>query len=351
MKRSIQTRQMHEFLEGGAALPRMALLLLLLPTMSLRVQAQQGLPLKLLQTIPLQGVEGRIDHFALDWPGRRLFMAALGNGTVEVFDLNQGRRIHAIEGLKEPQGLAYAPDLNRLFVASGGDGSCRIYDGVTCRMIAKIDLGEDADNVRYDARTGKVYVGYGAGALAVIDAATGRHEGDIKLTAHPESFQLEKNGNRIFANVPDAREIVVIDRTKRAIVAQWPFDADRANFPMALDESSHRLFVGCRKPAEMVVFDTSSGRVLEHIPSVGDADDLWYDAARHVLYVSGGEGFISAIHQMDADHHRLLTKIPTAAGARTSFLVPEWGRLCLAVPHRGPQPAEVRVYQGEPVPH
>ena len=143
----------------------------------------------------------------------------------------------------------------------------------------------------------------------------------------------------------------MIDRTKRAIVAQWLFDGDRANFPMALDEAHHRLFVGCRKPAEMVVFDTSTGKVLERIPSVGDADDLWYDAARHLIYVSGGEGSITVIRQMDADHYRLLAKIPTAVGARTSYLVPELGRLCVAVPHRGTQAAELRIYQAEPVPH
>ena len=350
MKRYTPMRQMQEYLRRGAALSRVVVLLLLPSITSLRVQAQKDITLNLMETIPLQGIEGRIDHFALDWPGRRIFMAALGNGTVEVLDLNQGRRIHTIVGLKEPQGLAYVPELNRLFVASGGDGSCRIYDGVTYRLIAKIDLGEDADNVRYDARKGQVYVGYGAGALTVINAATGRHEGDIKLTAHPESFQLEKKGNRIFVNVPDAREIVVIDRTKRAIVAHWSLDADRASFPMALDEADHRLFVGCRKPAEMVVFDTSSGKVVARVPSVGDADDLWYDAARHVIYVSGGEGSISVIRQTDADHYRPLAKIPTAVGARTSFLVPELGRLCLAVPHRGPQPAELRIYQAEPAP-
>ena len=306
---------------------------------------RESVGLRLVKTIPLPGVEGRFDHFALDAATGRLFLAALGNGTVEIIDANTGGRIGSLRGLEEPQGIAYAPGLKRLFVASGGDGTCRIYDGAADRLLEKIDLHEDADNVRFDARGRRVYVGYGAGALAVIDAATGRHEGDIKLAAHPESFQLEKNGARIFVNVPDARSVVVIDRAKGSVIANWPLGDYHANFPMALDEPRHRLFVACRKPAEVRVLDTESGKELARIPAAGDADDLWYDAGRQSLYVSGGEGFVSVIRQLDADHYVPVAKIATAAGARTSFFAPELGRLFLAVPHRGSQSAEVRVYQ------
>ncbi len=306
---------------------------------------QENPGLRLVAAVPLPGVEGRFDHFAIDLAGRRLFLAALGNETVEVFDLMTRRRVKSLGGLREPQGIAYAPELNRLFVASGGDGSCRIYHGATYAPVGKLDLREDADNVRFDAAARRIYVGYAAGALAVMDAASGRQEGDVKLAAHPESFQLEKNGKRIFVNVPDARSIAVIDRAKGTVIANWPLDGFHANFPMALDEPHHRLFVGCRKPAEVRVFDTDSGREVARIPAVGDTDDLWYDAARHSLYVSGGEGFISVIRQIDADHYTPVAKIRTAAGARTSFFAPQINLLFLAVPHRGAQQAELRIYE------
>ena len=310
-----------------------------------RVEAAGESPLQFLKSIPLPGVEGRFDHFALDLQGNRLFAAALGNGSVEVFDLKTDRRLHTIPGLKEPQGIAYAGDLEKLFVASGGDGTCKVFDGKTYELLSTIALGDDADNVRYDFAMHRIYVGYGAGALGVIDARTNRLLGRIELNAHPESFQLEKNGNRIFVNVPDANEIVVIDREKRSVVAEWPLGSYHANFPMALDEAHHRLFVGCRRPAELEVFDTESGKEVARFPVVGDTDDLWYDAVRRMVYVSGGQGFLDVIRQTDADHYKSIARAQTAAGARTSFFAADLNRLFLAVPQRGAQGAELREFE------
>jgi DNA-binding beta-propeller fold protein YncE len=289
-------------------------------------------------------VEGRIDHLAVDLTGQRLFVAALGNNTLEVFDLKGGKHLRSIPGLAEPQGVAYVAASDRIVVASGGDGSCRIYDGQSYRQVQEVKLGEDADNVRYDAQTRRLYVGYGSGAIAVIDLARGARLADIALKGHPESFQLETKGKRIFVNVPTARQVAVLDRDKNAVVATWPLASHGANFPMALDEANHRLLVGCRTPPELLVIDTESGKLTASLPCVGDTDDLFYDARRKRVYVSGGEGAISVFDQTDADHYQPLARIPTAAGARTSLFVPATGSLYLAVPHRGSQNAEVRVY-------
>ena len=312
------------------------------------LEAEEAGPLRLIQTIPLRNVEGRIDHMAVDLKGERLFIAALGNNTVEIVDLRAGKHMETITGLHEPQGVGFVPEFNKIFVANAQSGACEVFDGSSFKRIKSIKLSDDADNIRYDAAARRVYVGYGSGGLGIIDAATGDQLGEIKLDGHPESFQLEKSGPRIFVNIPTSQKIAVVDREKRAAVTAWPVGGATANFPMALDETHHRLFVGFRKPAKLVVYDTESGKVIANLDSPGDADDIFYDGTRQRIYISGGEGFIGIIQQQDADHYKSLTKIPTASGARTSLFVPELGRLYLAVPHRGTQRAEIRVYEAQP---
>ncbi len=324
------------------------ILLITLTPFIIKVQAQEAIPLRLIQTIPMPEVEGRIDHLAVDLKGERLFVAALGNNTLEVLDLIAGKLIRSITGLQEPQGVLFIPEFNKIFVTNGEGGTCDIFDGDAFKLINRVKSLEDADNIRYDAAAKYVYIGYGSGALGILDAANGKHLGDIRLAGHPESFQLEKSGPRIFINVPTANQIAVVDQEKRAVVATWPLKGAQSNFPMALDETNHRLFVGFRKPAKLIVFDTESGKAVANLDSVGDTDDIFYDAMRKRIYVSGGEGFLDVFEQGDADHYRILAKIPTASGARTALFVPELGRLYLAVPHRGSQGAEVRVYEAQP---
>ena len=343
-------------MNGGSSLKRYPLVFALLAlaaahrpvsVSTARPVAQQGQNQALIQvaTIPLTGVEGRIDHFGVDLKGERLFMSALGNNTVEVLDLRANQRIHTISGLHEPQGVLFVPEFNKIFGANARGGTVVIFDGATFKPEGEVRYSDDADNVRYDTQARRVYVGYGEGALGAIDAATGQRLADVRLEAHPESFQLETSGGRIFVNVPDAGHIAVIDRAKQAVVARWPVQRGRANFPMALDEADHRLFVTCRQPPELMVLDTTSGAAIATLPVVGDADDTFYDAAKRRVYVSGGEGAISIIQQQDADHYQAIGRVSTAAGARTSFFLPSLRRLYVAVPHRGSQKAEVRVFE------
>ncbi|MBI3666221.1 MAG: hypothetical protein HY236_08365, partial [Acidobacteria bacterium] len=243
-------------------------------TISAMAQSSQSGPLELERTIPLPKVEGRIDHMTVDLGNQRLFVAALENNTVEVLDLGPGRRIYTIRGLNEPQGLVYLFELEKIVVANGGDGACRYFDGRSFRPLNVVQLPDDADNVRYDAVSKRLYVGYGKGALGILDAATGQRLGDIKLEGHPESFQLEKYSPRIFVNVPTAGHVAVVDREKRVVAAKWPVPQAAENFPMALDEADHRLFIGCRKPGVVLVLETVRGQVVARLNSAGDADDL-----------------------------------------------------------------------------
>ena len=320
------------------------IVLLALIILTTRAYAQEGTTLRLVQTIPLPHVEGRIDHLAVDLQGQRLFVAALGNNTLEVLDLKAGTRLHTITGLHEPQGVVFIPESNTIFVTNGQTGTCDIFDGTSFQHRNAVKLASDADNIRYDVATHTLYVGYGAGALGLIDVTRAQHLGDIPLKGHPEAFQLEQAGPRIFVNVPSAHHIAVVDRDKRAVITTWPLQGAEANFPMALDESHHRLFVGVRTPPMLMVIDTESGKEIARVQSVGDADDLFYDAPHQRIYVAGGAGLLSIVAQEDADHYTPVATIPTASGARTALFVPALSRLYLAVPHRGTQGAEIRVY-------
>jgi DNA-binding beta-propeller fold protein YncE len=314
--------------------------------MFINIQAPSAQPpLRLIQSIELPHVEGRIDHLALDPTGQKMFVAALGNNTVEVIDVKSGTHIKSLPGFREPQGILGVPDANLIAVANGQGEGVQTIDAIDYHAGKAISFGEDADNVRYDAATKRLYVGYGNGALAAISPADGKVLATVKLAGHPESFQLERTGGRIFVNVPAASHIAVVDRNAMKVIATWPFSAGSANYPMALDEANHRMFVGCRRPAKVKVYDTTTGKDIGSSDIVGDTDDLFYDAPRKRLYVSGGEGFIDVLDASAPATLIRVARVKTAEGARTSLFVPEQGRLYVAVPHRGAQRAEIRTYE------
>lgn len=328
---------------------RRSCLLLVVLALGARIsRAQQNEPLRLAQTIPLPNVHGRIDHFDVDLQGHRLFMSALGNNTLEVFDLRSNKVIYAIRGLREPQGVTYVPKSNRIFVANGDDGTIRMFDGATYKPLKTVQVSSDADDSRYDSTTNHVFVGYGDGAdagIAILDGATGSLVATIKLPGHPEGFQLEKNGKRVFVNIPSVNNIIeVVDRNTRKIVTTWQLGDARGNFPMAMDEADHRLFIVCRTPPQTLILDTESGKIIARVPSVTNADDAWYDAANKRIYVSGGGGFVTVIGRQDANHYREVSQIKTADGARTSCLVPELNGFFVGVWGQGGQPEELQIY-------
>ncbi len=310
-----------------------------------RATASAGAQLTLVKKIPLPEVSGRIDHFTFDSKNNRLLVAALGHDTLEIIDVEKGGVVQEIAGFSHPQGVGFDPDSDRYIVANADDGVCRLFDAGTLAEAGRVDLKDDADNIRYDRAAKLLWVGYGDGGLAAIDPASGRQVADIKLEGHPESFQLETKGPRIFINVPDEQEVLVVDRQKKTVVAHWALTEAGSNFPMALDEAHHRLFVGCRHPAKLVVLNTDNGAVVASMDIVGDSDDVYFDAAHHSIYASGGEGFITVVSQKNPDTYVVTDKIPTASGARTSFFDADRGLLFLAVPERLMRSAEIRVYR------
>src|SRR5258708_555712 len=295
------------------------------------------------RTIPLTDVKGKLDHSGIDIDGGRLFVSASAKSTIEVIDLKQGKIVHTIPGQSEPQGVLYVPEQGRLYVANGKDGTLRVIDGKTYAQIASIPLGEDADNIRYDAAKKQLYVGYIAGAMAVIDATTNKQVDNFTLKAHPEAFALEKNGPKLIMNTPDSHNITVYDRAQKKISAEWPMGEIKDNFTVALDETNHRTFIGSRKPPFFFVFDTETGKEIARLPLHGGSDDFHYDAKRHQIYASCGEGYIDVYAQIDADHYALKESVKTIPKG------PTWGfdgnTIYLPVQDGPNQPAEVRCYK------
>jgi DNA-binding beta-propeller fold protein YncE len=304
--------------------------------------------------IPLPTVKGRVDHLSVDVRGQRLFIAAVENHTLEVIDLKSGERVHTIGDLSEPQGVFYDASTDRLFVACALDGVTKIFDGTTFQVLATVKFPDDADNIRYDGRNKGVIVGYagakqlrkraeGAGGLGFIES-NGKKTGDIVIDAHPESFQLEKTGYRLFVNVPEKKEIEVIDAVKRSVLARWPITSGENNFPMALDEAHHRLFVGCWKPPQLLIFDTETGKQVAAGEIAGSTDDLFYDSSRGRIYVLTSKGFLEVFQQKDPDHYNRIARYPTPPRSQTGLFVQDWRKLFVAVPAQGEHSAEIRVY-------
>ena len=317
--------------------------------------AENGPALKLVQTILLPEVDGRIDHFAIDVKGRRAFLAALAKNTIEVVDLRIGRVIRTVPGFAKPQGVLFIPKFNKLFVASGADGSVKALDGTSLAVIHAASVSLGADAIGYDPRSKEMYVGSGGGDankeqgdLTVFNVANGAQVAALVTDAHAGGSVVEGHGERVFVLVPEKAEVVVLDRKTRAQVAKWTIPGIRKDVAIALDEKRHRLFLGVRTPASIVVLDSNSGAVVASVATVATLDGLSFDSATRRIYTSGGEGFVDVTQQIDADHYERIARIPTSPAARTSVFVPEWHRLYVAVPRDKERGAELRVFEAFP---
>jgi DNA-binding beta-propeller fold protein YncE len=280
--------------------------------------------------VPLGEVSGRIDHLAYDAARMRLYVAELGNDTVGIVDLRAYRVVRTVAGFKEPQGIGYEPATDTVYVANGGDGSVRLFSGADFEPLGMIALGDDADNVRIDVGAHRVYVGYGNGALAVIDPATRKRVADIALEGHPESFRLDTASPNIFVNVPDAKQIAVVSRETNRQIASWETGGLRSNYPLAIDSGKARVMSVFRHPARLQAYEPRTGRVLGGSDVCGDSDDLFVDAQRHRVYVICGDGNVDVL-DASGDDFRRLARIATSSGSRTGLFVPEIDRLVVAI--------------------
>ena len=352
-----------------------ALQLLALPSLAMgqTLQPPQKAPvLTFVGSIPLANVDGRMDHMSVDVTGERLFSSAFDNHTLEIIDLKTSKQVKSLE-LNKPQNSYYVPSANRLFVSSQGDGTVKIFDGTTLALQQTVQLSSDADNMRYDARRKHVLVDYGGekflygqvqgskgekdGAVAVLDL-DGTVLARIPTGGHPEALQPEQKGNRIFINSPDNHYVVVADLDTNKVLAQWG-NPECENYPMALDEDHHRIFVFCRGASYVSVIDTESGKQVTTIPAtpLSSSDDMFYDPSKGRLYVLSrllidksptvpGPGIIDVIQEQAGDHYEKIASYATGFGGQTGLFVPEWGKLFVAT-RRQPtgQSGEILVYE------
>jgi DNA-binding beta-propeller fold protein YncE len=332
--------------------------LLFLSVLISRTEAQEKEPLRLVQTILMPNVKGRIDHMDVDVKGKRLFVAGLENGSLEVVDLGADKWSKSIPGFKKTQGVAYIPSLNKVFVASGDDGMLRVFRGDTLELLDSIKLQLGPNRVTYDSQTQILYVGYGGkdagkdyGEVGIIDAKTDKSLGEIKVQAHPAELLLDNSGKTLYVFVSAASTVQVVDTKKREVLATWPTSSQR-NGDGAFDEKNHRLFIGTRTPPQMIVMDSNTGKEVAALPTVEGMDGVYFNAARKRVYLSGGRdnevGYVFVYQQKDADHYDLIGKIPTKPGAGTSFWSPELNRFYVAAPARDGEEAAILVFEPQP---
>jgi DNA-binding beta-propeller fold protein YncE len=302
-----------------------------------------GAALREVGRIELPGVSGRIDHLAVDLEGKRLFVAALGADEVEVIDLQAGKRVAQLKGLREAQGVVYVPTMRRLFVAAGESGEVVAFEGE--KRVGTATGLPDADNMRVFAPIGRLVVGFGHG-LAILDPATLAVVQRIALPGHPEAFELAEHGPEIYVNVPEVGHIVVVDRRTGKTTAEWNIEPEAANFPMALDEAAHRLYVGTRRPARLLVYDTTNGQRVSKTPLCGDVDDLFIDSARTQVLAVCGAGEVDVFSSASVSETASPRRVSSSSGARTGLYVPSTNTLFVAAPARG-EPAQILVYRTE----
>ena len=300
---------------------------------------------KLMKTIPLAGVTGRIDHLSIDLKNHRLFISALGYHSVIVLDLNKGKIIHRIAGLDYAQGVLYVPKYNELVVSTAGNGKLYIYNAGNYQLEKVIDFENDADNLRYDPYAGIVYVAYGSGGIGMVNIKNNQLIKKIRLDDHPEAFSIHNRYSLAYVNIPDARELASVNLKTGKVEKKLSFVSSLANFPMALDSVHHRLFIGFRIPPRFKVFNTQTMKPVATVKIDRDADDFYYDPQKKKIYISCGGGYLEVIEQQTPDTYKLQDRIKTAAGARTSLWVPKQKYFYLAVPKSGKNSAQIRIYQ------
>jgi DNA-binding beta-propeller fold protein YncE len=333
-------------------------MLSVLASLSTQTYAQEYAPLRLVQTITMPNVKGRIDHMDVDVQGKRLFVAGLENGSLEVVDLEAGKWLKSIAGFKKTQGVAYVPSLNKLFVASGDDGMLRVFRGDTFELLDAIKLDLGPNRVAYNPHTQLLYVGYGGkdagkdyGEVGIIDGKTDKHVGDIRVVAHPSELLLDQSGSTLFVFVSIASKVQVVDTKKREVVSTWPVSSQR-NGDGALDEKNHRLFIGTRTPPQLIAMDSQTGKEVASLPTVEGMDGVYFDPRLARIYISGGRdydvGSIFVYQQRDADHYETIGKIPTKSGAGTSFWSPELNRYYVAAPAHDKDQAAILVFEPAP---
>ena len=342
---------------------RMWLAVLILGLSTYWARGDEKSPLTLVKSIPLPGVEGRFDHFAIDLSGQNIFLTAEEDHHVLAIDLKKGVMTKKIGGFVKAHAVFYRP-ASKEFLVTDDNGTYKIFDKNSLELRKTVQLTLNyADGLRYDPKTELLYiVNVPKGSenpeeqsyLAIVNTKTWEHIGDIPFKGgHIEEVAIEPSGSRLFIANGSRREIGVVDRNKRALVGAWPLTMPGIPYAVVMDDATHRLFVALRRPELLVVLNSDTGALVTTLPTAAGADDIFWDAARKRIYVSAGvgnqpEGYVSVYHQIDADHYETVAKIPTGSSSATSLLTPELNNYFVAVQRKQGKEAELQVYKINP---
>ena len=300
--------------------------------------------LKLVKTITLSNVKGGFDLMAADIAGKRLFVSAQDNHTVEVIDLAGMKPIVSLSGFQEPKWVAYRPESKRLYVATALDAKVTVVDSRTFKTIKSFQFKEKCNGLRFDATTNRLYVGVGKtfGSLGIIDVSKDEIIGEIPLSNYPKQFDFLEH--KMYVNVPESNTVEVADLRLKKVIASWKVKEAKDNVPMGIDRKNQRLFIGC-EPGKLVIYNLQTEKAVATVEINKECDGVYYDAKRSQIYVSCADGWIDVISQINPDSYKLTTKIPTVSGAGTSLFIPELDLFILAVPQNEKNKAEIRVYE------
>ena len=311
---------------------------LLLASMSAPLLAHDAAAMRPGGRVELPGYSGDFDHFGVDVKGQRLFLAAEDHGTLEVFDLASGKHLKTVAGVEAPHAILYLPDANRLVVTDSGAGFTKVFDAHTYQLIDTIKLAPGADSMAYDPAGKFMYVVTGGkngnmaqSFIAKIDPRTGQQSAELKFdTDKVEAMAIEQKGSLMYVNVTGKNQVAVLNKDTLDLVKTWQVAEGTMNAAMAFDEANARLFIVTRKPYQLIVLDTASGRTVATFPAPECTNEAIYDARNRRVYLAG-DNFINVVQQSGPDDYRALGPVPTAKGAKTAIFVPQLNRLFAAV--------------------
>ena len=317
---------------------RLLLIALTAPALLLVAADAPKPALRLVGTTDLPGISGDLDHLGIDTAGQRLFLAAEDNGTLRIIDLKSGKLVRTVKGFETPHSILYLPDAKELYITDGSK-DVKVLDSDTFAVKKTVPTTPGADSIGVDKKDHLLYAVTGGkdvkmttSNISIIDTQAAKLKREIPIdAAHVEAMAVEQSGPRLFVNVTDKNYLAVIDRNTGKIVSQWPISAAKQNAPIAFDEPHHRLFVVCRDPGTLVVLDSQTGKQLASFPTGAKADEVVFDPTHRRIYVAAGEGKIYAYEQIDPDHYKALTPIPSAVGAKTALLSPDCSHLYVSV--------------------
>jgi len=285
------------------------------------------------------GGEGGTDYVTAEPGTGRVFVS---RGThVMVVDGTTGKVIGDIPNTPRVHGVGIAPQWNHGFTTNGGDSSVTMFDLKTLAVIRKIPVKVGGlDGIMYDDATDQIILTNHSrpiGTATAINATTGDIVGVVNLEdTAPEGAASDGKG-KLFVNNEGKNTIQVLDARALNVLASWPIAPCDGPTGIAYDRKSDRIFAGCSKTS--VVVDATSGKVVAQIANGDGVDALAWDPTEKLIYIPGGDGTLTVVHQDSPDAYRVVATVATMRGAKTVTVDLAKHVAYVFTPEYGPAPA------------